>query len=150
MSHLDVRNAALKPLYDLILSGGLIGIDGALTAENLSLPNDDFDPSGMGSFVTFDVIGDTYGSLGQGATSSDILNPIAQVSVYCTAGNKGTKDIRSREMVDSILGVYTNNSTTNYGNITLEITSGSINAPRNNGAWFVIDITINFETYLDR
>ena len=136
MSYVSIRKtllaAAINSVNDYnITNGDNIGI---------GFENSNFDPSGLDCFVICYIIPTTNESLGKTAQSIIDTRGILQLSVF-VAKDKNY-DIKQLEVCDHLASSFRGNK-----NISaIHIESATITAGRDEDAWFVRDMSVNFIT----
>ena len=135
MSMQRVNQALVKSLDDL-------GLGIPIAWENFPI-----DPPNDGSFADVTLIPATPESLGKLVTDADEMRGIFQVSIY-TPANESTGGALA--IVDTIIQYYRHNRTVEYNGQKVNVMNTGRGVGRNVNGWYVIDISINFRSDLER
>lgn len=130
--------AAYKEIT-LALRNSLIGLN---LGYPIAYEGRDFDPESVdGIFISESFLYDTTESLTK--TTLDEIRGIYQLSLYQRA-NDNILDVI--ELIDVIANAYVHNTKLVNGSQTVVIINTSRNQARIDGAWRVVDVSINFKS----
>ena len=137
MSYLDTRNALVTQLLTVV------------SADDLALSNDKFDPAGKSLWYDAFLIPATTDMMGKTIQSGDEQRGIFQVSVFIPI-NDGNSDLVQLQAIDSVLSGFLYNNRLVYNGQQVDVLSSDVNTGLENESWFKRDISINYLTFSER
>ena len=137
MSYLDTRNALVTQLLTVV------------SAADLALSNDKFDPAGKSLWYDAFLIPATTDMMGKSIQSGDEQRGIFQVSVFIPI-NDGNSDMVQLQAIDSVLSGFLYNNRLVYNGQQVDVLSSDVNTGLENESWFKRDISINYLTFSER
>ncbi len=137
MSYLDTRNALVTQLLTVV------------SAADLALSNDKFDPAGKSLWYDAFLIPATTDMMGKTIQSGDEQRGIFQVSVFIPI-NDGNSDLVQLQAIDSVLSGFLYNNRLVYNGQQVDVLSSDVNTGLENESWFKRDISINYLTFSER
>tara|TARA_R110000803_G_scaffold95344_2_gene163213 strand:- start:1133 stop:1546 length:414 start_codon:yes stop_codon:yes gene_type:complete len=110
--------------------------------------NDDFDPPSAGQWAEFSILSQDITSMGKSG-AGDEASGVCQISLY--DADTGTLSGVLFALADTISANFTHGTSyTEYGGTAVFINSLSRNTGRIAGAFYQIDLSINWTAYIDR
>ena len=141
MSYFDTKQALMTQLQNASIP--------SITVDDISVENDDFDPTNKDLWLSAHFIPATTEMMGKSTTSSDEQRGVFQISVFVSLFGDFYDNVQL-QTVDSILSAFQYNSSTVYNTQRVDILESSVNNGSENESWFKRDISINYLTFSTR
>jgi hypothetical protein len=112
-------------------------------APDIAWPNINYKPKAGTAYIAGFMLPGEFVQASMGATGKDVQVGIFQVNVYVPAG------IGRSALPDAIAEHFKRGTVLSYNGTSIRIRAASIGPAGVDGAWYIVPVSINYQTYTE-